>query len=56
MAGQADRVLDLPASHSPFLSMPERLAGVLAAADTTLDAVRSGRGEPQEGRAREVLE
>jgi pimeloyl-ACP methyl ester carboxylesterase len=33
MAGQADRVIDLPASHSPFLSMPERLVGVLAEAN-----------------------
>jgi hypothetical protein len=33
MAVHADRVIDLPASHSPFLSMPDRLAGVLADAD-----------------------
>jgi Alpha/beta hydrolase family len=33
MAEHADRVIDLPASHSPFLSMPERLPGVLAEAD-----------------------
>jgi pimeloyl-ACP methyl ester carboxylesterase len=35
MAEHADRVIDLPASHSPFLSMPERLAGVLAEAEDT---------------------
>lgn len=35
MAGHADRVIDLPSSHSPFLSMPERLAGVLTAPATT---------------------
>jgi pimeloyl-ACP methyl ester carboxylesterase len=34
MAGHADRVIDLPASHSPFLSMPEQLAGVLAEVDS----------------------
>jgi pimeloyl-ACP methyl ester carboxylesterase len=32
MAEHADRVIDLPASHSPFLSMPKRLAAVLAEA------------------------
>ena len=29
MAANADRVVELPASHSPFLSMPDELADLL---------------------------
>jgi hypothetical protein len=36
MADHADRVIELPASHSPFLSMPERLAGAITEADHDL--------------------
>jgi pimeloyl-ACP methyl ester carboxylesterase len=43
MAVPADRVIDLPASHSPFLSMPGRLAGVIAEADPASGAGRAGR-------------
>jgi pimeloyl-ACP methyl ester carboxylesterase len=43
MAVHADRVIDLPASHSPFLSMPERLADVLAEANQTSATGRAGR-------------
>jgi hypothetical protein len=43
MAVHADRVIDLPASHSPFLSMPKRLAGVLAEANPTSGTGRAGR-------------
>jgi hypothetical protein len=43
MAEHADRVIDLPASHSPFLSMPQRLAAVLTqAAPATADDRPSG--------------
>jgi pimeloyl-ACP methyl ester carboxylesterase len=38
MAERADRVIDRPASHSPFLSMPKRLAAVLAEAARTAPA------------------
>jgi hypothetical protein len=43
MAVHADRVIQLPASHSPFLSMPERLAGVLAQADPATGTGGAGR-------------
>jgi pimeloyl-ACP methyl ester carboxylesterase len=43
MAMHADRVIDLPASHSPFLSMPEQLAGVLAEVDSASGTGRAGR-------------
>jgi len=43
MAVHAERVIDLPASHSPFLSMPERLAGVIAEADPASGTSRAGR-------------
>ena len=31
MADRADRVLRIPTSHSPFLSRPAQLAGILRA-------------------------
>ena len=37
-ARRPGEVIDLPASHSPFLSMPERLAGVLAEVDSASGA------------------
>jgi pimeloyl-ACP methyl ester carboxylesterase len=43
MAVHAGRVIALPASHSPFLSMPERLAGVIAEADPASGTSRAGR-------------
>jgi pimeloyl-ACP methyl ester carboxylesterase len=43
MAVHADRVINLPASHSPFLSMPERLAGVLAEAHVPAPATTDDR-------------
>jgi hypothetical protein len=43
MAVHADRVIDLPASYSPFLSMPDRLAVVLAEVDSASGTGRAGR-------------
>jgi pimeloyl-ACP methyl ester carboxylesterase len=43
MAEHADRVIDLPASHSPFLSMPERLAGALTGPDAASPTGCAGR-------------
>jgi pimeloyl-ACP methyl ester carboxylesterase len=43
MAEHADRVIALPASHSPFLSMPKRLAAVLTGADSTWPTGCAGR-------------
>jgi pimeloyl-ACP methyl ester carboxylesterase len=52
MAEHADRVIDLPASHSPFLSMPERLAGVLAEAEPASGTDCAGpSGDPDIGHA-----
>ena len=43
MAVHADRVIDLPASHSPFLSMPERFAGALTEPDAASPTGCAGR-------------
>jgi hypothetical protein len=50
MAAHADRVIDLPASHSPFLSMPGRLAGVLAQADSVSGTRWAGRSGDADSR------
>jgi pimeloyl-ACP methyl ester carboxylesterase len=50
MAEHADRVIDLPASHSPFLSMPKRLAGVLTEADSALSTRWAGRSGDADSR------
>jgi hypothetical protein len=50
MAVHADRAIELPASHSPFLSMPERLAGVLAEVDSASGAGRAGRSGDADSR------
>ena len=55
MAERADRVIDLQVSHSPFLSMPERLAGVLAEALTRALPTASTLGLTRSSSARRVV-